>query len=224
MSLSQNARDASVMSPTDAILEFINPGCQRLLDIGCGAGHLSDGLVSGRRTVVALDPFVVPGAPALRIQGDAEPLPVIDDTFDSALFHWSLHHVPQHQMSLALSEAVRVMTQTGILYVVEPEPIGSWHEVCQSFHDETVVQNSAAVEVDLLVQQSEGRRRQAYYFYEDQYDSFDEWVTELMEMPHNGYSEKAVRSSLVKDQFERCREATKYVLRQRVRMDEIRWD
>ena len=223
MSLSQNARDASVMSPTDAILEFINPGCQRLLDIGCGAGHLSDGLVSGRRTVVELDTFVVPGAPALRIQGDAEPLPVIDDTFDSALFHWSLHHVPQHQMSLALSEAVRVLTQTGILYVVEPEPIGSWHEVCQSFHDETVVQNSAAVEVDLLVQQSAGRRRQAYYFYEDQFDNFDEWVTELMEMPHNNYGEKAVRSELVKNQFERCWETDKYVLRQRVRMDEIRW-
>ena len=43
-------------------------------------------------------------------------------------------------------------------------------------------------------------------------------------MPHNDYSEKAVRSSLVKDQFERCREANKYALRQRVRMDEIRWD
>jgi len=45
-----------------------------------------------------------------------------------------------------------------------------------------------------------------------------------MEMPHNNYSEKAVRSKLVKDQFERYREANKYVLRQRVRMDEIRWD
>lgn len=224
MSLGQSAHEASVMSPIDAISEFINPGCQRLLDIGCGAGHLSDDLVSGRRTVIALDPFVVPGAPALRIQGDAEPLPVVDDIFDSVLFHWSLHHVPQDQMSLALREAMRVLTQTGVLYVVEPEPIGSWHEVCQSFHDETAVQNSAAVEVDLLVQQSVGRRRQAYYFYEDHFDNFEEWVTELMEMPHNDYSEKAVRSSLVKDQFERCREATKYVLRQRVRMDEIRWD
>ena len=89
MSLSQSVHDASVMSPIDAISEFINPGCQRLLDIGCGAGHLSDDLVSGRRTVVALDPFVVPGAPALRIQGDAAPLPVVDDIFDSVLFHWS---------------------------------------------------------------------------------------------------------------------------------------
>ena len=224
MSLSQSVHDASVMSPTDAISEFMNPGCQRLLDIGCGAGHLSDDLVSGRRTVVALDPFVVPGAPALRIQGDAAPLPVVDDIFDSVLFHWSLHHVPQDQMSLALSEAVRVLTQNGVLYVVEPEPIGSWHEVCQSFHDETAVQNSAAVEVDFLVEWSAVRRRRAFFFFDDHFDLFDEWVTELMEMPHNNYCEKAVRSELVKDQFERCRETDKYVLRQRVRMDEIRWD
>ena len=183
MSLGQSAHEASVMSPIDAISEFINPGCQRLLDIGCGAGHLSDDLVSGRRTVVALDPFVVPGTPALRIQGDAEPLPVVDDIFGSVLFHWSLHHVPQDQMSLALREAMRVLTQTGVLYVVEPEPFGSWHEVCRPFHDETVVQNSAAVEVDLLVQQSAGRRRQAYYFYEDYFDNFEERCNHFVTVP-----------------------------------------
>ena len=105
------------------------------------------------------------------------------------------------------------------------EDFASIHsQVCQSFHDETAVQNSAAVEVDFLVERSAGRRRRAYYFYEDHFDHFDEWVTELMEMPHNNYCEKAVRSELVKDQFERCRETDKYVLRQRVRMDEIRWD
>ena len=39
-------------------------------------------------------------------------------------------------MVAALEEAQRVLNENGRLFVIEPEPVGSWQEVSHPFHDE----------------------------------------------------------------------------------------
>ena len=135
--LNTDPAKASVAKPVDALIVFLGRGNGRLLDIGCGEGVLSDTLSQHGYTVTGIDPLVGSGASAWRVRASAGAVPLASDSFDIAVFHWSLHHVPEESMSAALAEAQRVLTGAGRLFVIEPEPVGSWQEVSQPFHDET---------------------------------------------------------------------------------------
>ena len=212
---------AIVVQRLDALREFLQPCSGALLDIGCGGGVLSDGLAQQGFHVTGIDPYVASGAPASRVRGSAHALPIADDTFDHVLLHWSLHHVPQVLMGRALGEALRVLRAAGTLYVIEPEPVGSWQAVSCAFHDETEVQAMAAEVVNRLVVAKGYNRRRAYYFSEDRYPQFDAFVDDMMSLAYNRYRVEDIRQDVVRDAFEACAREDAYVLHQRIRMEAI---
>ena len=219
--LSTDPSKASVAKPVDALIEFLGNGTGRLLDIGCGEGELSDTLSEHGYTVTGIDPLVGNGASAWRVRASAGAVPLASDSFDITVFHWSLHHVPEESMSAALAEAQRVLTGAGRLFVIEPEPVGSWQEVSQPFHDETEVQAKAAKAVETVVGASALPRRRQYYLSEDCYNSFDEFVESMMSYAYNRYTEDQVRQQSVRDSFESRREDDTFRLQHRIRMEEI---
>ena len=214
---------AIVAQRLDALREFLQPCSGALLDIGCGGGVLSDGLAQQGFHVTGIDPYVASGAPASRVRGSAHALPIADDTFDHVLLHWSLHHVPQALMDRALGEALRVLRAAGTLYVIEPEPVGSWQAVSCAFHDETEVQAMAVEAVNRLVEAKGCSRRRAYYFSEDRYPQFDAFVDDMMSLAYNRYRVEDIRQDVVRDGFEACAREDAYVLHQRIRMEAIQW-
>ena len=215
---------ASVIKPIDALLEFLDGKPGKLLDIGCGEGVLSDTLSQHGYTVTGIDPLVGRGSPAWRVRASAGAIPLASDSFDIAVFHWSLHHVPEDLMVAALTEAQRVLNENGSLFVIEPEPVGSWQEVSQPFHDETGVQAKAAQAVEEVAKARPSERRRQYYLSEDFYDNFDAFVESMMSHAYNRYTEEQIRQQSVRESFESCREDDRYRLRHRIRMEEICWN
>lgn len=105
-------------------------GTFRCLDVGCGTGHLADLLPEGCH-YVGTDPLAGGTAPGLPpppeqmprpqrpvalVQGVAEDLPFLDESFDAALVVGALDHCSDPQ--LALAEARRVLREGGVLGVL----------------------------------------------------------------------------------------------------------
>jgi len=222
--LSTDPAKASVAKPVDALLEFLGKDTGKLLDIGCGAGVLSDTLAQHGYAVTGIDPLVGDGSRAWRVQASAGAIPLSSGTFDIAVFHWSLHHVPEGLMASALAEAQRVLNQNGRLFVIEPEPVGSSQEVSYPFHDETEVQAKAAQAVEEVIKARPSQRRRQYYLSEECYESFDAFVKAMMSYAYNRYTEEEVRQDVVRKTFESCRENDGYRLHHRIRMEAICWN
>ena len=101
------------------LAEIAFPDQARVLEVGCGQGPVARALASwpGVGEVVGVDPspiFVekareLAAEPANLsfIEGDARALPADDGSFDVAIFHTTLCHVPRPE--LALAEAARVL-------------------------------------------------------------------------------------------------------------------
>ncbi len=133
------------------------PQHPRIIELGCGAAHLSRKLlqryagcavtgleVDERQMVKNLQ------APADRlrfVQAGAQAIPFGDQSFDLALMLKSLHHVPLELLDQALSEVHRVLRPQGLLYVSEPVFAGALNEVMRLFHDEEIVRAAALAAV-----------------------------------------------------------------------------
>jgi SAM-dependent methyltransferase len=101
----------------------------RVLDLGCGAGHVTFNVAPHAREVVAYDLAadmlaVVAAAAAGRglanvatRQGPCERLPFEDGSFDAVLSRYSAHH--WHDFDAGLREAARVLAQGGIAGFVD---------------------------------------------------------------------------------------------------------
>ncbi|MDN0074008.1 methyltransferase domain-containing protein [Crenobacter sp. SG2303] len=105
-------------------------GPERVLDLGCGAGHASFAVAAGgARAVVAYDLSaemlaVVATAATERghsqiatLQGPVEALPFADGEFDLVVTRFSAHH--WLDMGRALAEAARVLAPGGTLVVID---------------------------------------------------------------------------------------------------------
>ena len=94
----------------------------RVLEVGCGEGELSERLaIELGAEVVALDqsPRMVELASARGIDasiGDVQRLPFADGSFDVAVAAWMLYHVPD--LDRALGELARVLVRGGRLVAV----------------------------------------------------------------------------------------------------------
>ena len=112
-----------------AMVSHRRPG--RILDLGCGAGHVSFALAEGgARRITAYDPSremleVVTQAAAARgfekgidtCVGVAEALPFDPNTFDCIVSRYSAHHWAD--VSRALCECARVMLPGGCLVIID---------------------------------------------------------------------------------------------------------
>jgi SAM-dependent methyltransferase len=134
----------SVSDAVSAIAAALEPiSGKRILDIGCGSGPMARPLSARGAIWAGVDPYARPGESTVDITlGAAEKLPFTDNSFDSAIFVNSLHHVPLGMMEAALSEAARVV-EGGPIVVIEPRVDGALSDVLRIIDDETKVRTAA---------------------------------------------------------------------------------
>lgn len=105
--------------PDDAVAWLVPPGARDVLDLGAGTGKLTRQLTAPRRTVTAVEPLAgmrerlaaaVPDARLLA--GDAETIPLPDDSVDAVLVAQAWHWFDETR---AGPEIARVLRPDGVL-------------------------------------------------------------------------------------------------------------
>lgn len=137
------------------------PTHPRIIELGCGAAHLSRKLLQRypASCVTGLEVDERQMAKNLErpqerlnfVNAGAQAIPFADGSFDLALMLKSLHHVPLDLLDHALAEVHRVLRPQGLLYVSEPVFAGALNEVMRLFHDEEVVRAAALAAVQRAV-------------------------------------------------------------------------
>lgn len=137
------------------------PAHPRIIELGCGAAHLSRKLLQRHPacTVTGLEVderqmaknLQSPAERLTFIRAGAQAVPFAARSFDLALMLKSLHHVPLGQLDQALEEVHRVLRPQGLLYVSEPVFAGALNEVMRLFHDEEVVRAAALAALNKAV-------------------------------------------------------------------------
>lgn len=108
----------------DTALSLLQDRHHRVIDVGCGSGVMSAKLAATGRDVVGVDLSEGMIAQAQRrkadnctfLRGDAENLPVADQSFDAVVNLISFHHYPNPQNAAA--EFRRVLRSSGRLVLV----------------------------------------------------------------------------------------------------------
>jgi SAM-dependent methyltransferase len=142
----------------DVLAEMVPLAEQRIVELGCGAAHLSRALLArnadSRVTGLEVDErqhaknLAAPQTGLEFIAAGAQAIPFPDASFDLALMLKSLHHVPLTLLAQALGEVARVLRPGGHLYVSEPVYGGAFNEVIRVFNDEGVVRAAAQAALD----------------------------------------------------------------------------
>jgi SAM-dependent methyltransferase len=137
-----------------------------VLDLGCGAGHVSFAVAPHVRSVVACDLSpemldVVAGAGAkggfdnlTTKQGVAEHLPFADGEFDCILSRYSAHH--WRDFDAGLREAARVLKPGGIVGIVDSVSVGpplldTWLQAVELLRDPSHVRSRSRSEWDAAI-------------------------------------------------------------------------
>ena len=137
----------------DVIVETLDLDGKRVVDVGCGDGHLTRLMARNGASVLGVEcsPRQLAKAWAADkvadervVEGVGQDLPAEDGSADIVVFFNSLHHIPPEHMGTALAEAARVLTPGGLVYVSEPIAEGKFFETCRPIDDETRVRALAA--------------------------------------------------------------------------------
>ena len=110
----------------------LGPG--RVLDLGCGVGHIFH-LLAPRETVgVDVDAGALAGQRRETVVADMRALPFADGSFPSVLSVQSLEHVPDPECVVA--EAARVLEDDGVAVFVTPNrlTLGRPDEIIDPYH------------------------------------------------------------------------------------------
>jgi len=130
-------------------------GClgQDILEVGCGEGRISAVLARKAQNYIAIDSDhsqikkARTAHPEVDFRiGNGEALAFTAGTFSRVLFTLSLHH---QQSRTALQEAHRVLSENGLLIVIEPTEDGEFQQFFHLFDDETEVLNQALQAINL---------------------------------------------------------------------------
>src|SRR5688572_8703652 len=114
-------RDLGVKSNLNALLDTVgNVAGLRIIDIGCGEGHMTRALATFGADVIGYDPFIeeveliTDGLGSFRLlKATADAIPEPDQSADLVMFIFSLHHVPLAKLQGALTEARRILRPSG---------------------------------------------------------------------------------------------------------------
>jgi ubiquinone/menaquinone biosynthesis C-methylase UbiE len=204
-------RDLGAKSHLDALLATVGKvEGLRVIDIGCGEGHMARALAALGADVTGYDPFieetdpVAEGAGRFRlVRASADAIPEPDQSADLVLFIFSLHHVPGAKLAGALAEARRILRPSGRLYVAEPLPQGPHQYVMELFHDETAVRKAAAEALAHFARPRFAVDDVSTYADTRRYASFEGFAERMIaNMRFNGYSKEAVLAPAVRRRFD----------------------
>jgi ubiquinone/menaquinone biosynthesis C-methylase UbiE len=223
-----NIRELGIVSHRDALLATVGSvEGLRVIDIGCGEGHMARALAKLGADVTGYDPFIEETQPTEHgsgryrlVKAPADALPEPDQSADLVLFVFSLHHVPAGKLAGALAEARRVLRPSGRLYVAEPVPQGPHQYVMELFHDETAVRKAAADALARFARPRFAAEAIATYADKRRYPSFDTFAEKMIaNMRFNGYSREAVLAPAVRARFDETVAASGDNFDQPVRID-----
>ncbi|MCG6985486.1 MAG: class I SAM-dependent methyltransferase [Thiocapsa sp.] len=138
----------------DLIAELVQVQGRRVLELGCGAAHMTRALATcldaSRITATEVDRvqhrrnLEIPDLPQVSFEyGGAESITAPDASYDLVFMLKSLHHVPVPAMDQALREIHRVLVPGGLLYVSEPVYWGAFNEIMRLIEDEQRVRAAA---------------------------------------------------------------------------------
>lgn len=118
-----NRWDSSHLDKVDRLLD-LKPG-ERVLEVGCGAGHLTTRLAARGVDIVGIDAnpnaSVIAGTDRVRTM-QAESLDFPGDSFDVIVSVHAIEHIPE--LEGALDEMARVLRPGGrVMFIYPAEPI-----------------------------------------------------------------------------------------------------
>ncbi|HJN22973.1 MAG TPA: class I SAM-dependent methyltransferase [Rhodospirillales bacterium] len=136
----------------DVLLELLDVGGKRVLDVGCGTGGLvrlmtamgakAVGVECGQKPLDKARAAPVAGGETY-VEGFAEDLPFEDACFDIVVLFNTLHHIGRANQAKTLAEAARVLKAGGLVYVAEPLADGANFELGKPLVDETDIRAAA---------------------------------------------------------------------------------
>lgn len=168
----------------EVLLESIDVAGKRVLDVGCGDGHIARLITKAGGHVVGIDPTPKqlerarakePAGDETYDEGVAEDLKFEDGSFDVVVFFNSLHHVPVPSIPKALDEAVRVLRPGGRIYVAEPLAEGPNFEFQKTINDETEVRARAYDAIKNAAAHGLKQTAEIFYTRDMVQKSFEEW-------------------------------------------------
>jgi len=185
----------------------------RIIELGCGAAHLSRKLLQRLPTcaVTGLEVDERQHAKNLQkpqerlrfVQAGAQAIPFPDQSFDLALMLKSLHHVPLDLLDQALGEVHRVLRPQGLLYVSEPVFAGALNEVMRLFHDEEVVRAAALRALQKTVASGAWEQVTELYFETPvHYRDFAEFEQRMIAVTFVEHKLDAATLAAVRERFE----------------------
>ena len=170
-------RDASLIE-INQITQVVELRNKSVLEVGCGAGRITESLVklSGEYTAIDTDEEAIwharnsiPGATFIVCSGENVPFP--EKQFDVVLFSLSLHHQNPEK---ALAEANRILKERGRIIILEPTPNGEVQRIFHIVDDETVKLEKVQKALRTTSLKEIGRRK---FISEWLFDNFNELVT-----------------------------------------------
>lgn len=136
----------------EVINALLDVAGKRVLDIGCGNGHIARLITKLGGRVTGIDPGekqlerardAAPAGDETYVDGVAEDLPFDDGSVDIVVFFNSLHHITVENMASGLAEAARVLKPGGTVFITEPLARGQLFEMQKPYNDETEVRARA---------------------------------------------------------------------------------
>lgn len=199
-----------ISNDVDALRSLVEWSGKQVLDVGCGAGHLSIGLAGLGAIVRGFEPDPIQAEKNRQLdstsgvtlaQAGAEDLPVDEHSVDVVVLSRSLHHVPAESMDDALTEARRVLTSDGILLILEPDIHGQFSQMIRPFHDETVVRAQALEALDRQGDKFTSMD-ELWFTTEFRIESFDAFKARMIGMSFNDIVAERIEQPEVAAAFE----------------------
>jgi ubiquinone/menaquinone biosynthesis C-methylase UbiE len=189
------------------------PQHPRIIELGCGAAHLSRKLLQrfSACDVTGLEVDerqmaknrLQPQERLHFVQAGAQAIPFGDGAFDLALMLKSLHHVPLDLLDQALAEVHRVLRPQGLLYVSEPVFAGALNEVMRLFHDEEIVRAAALRAVQAAVASGAWEQVDEIFFETPvHYRDFAEFEQRMIGVTFVNHRLDAATLAAVRERFE----------------------
>ncbi len=140
---SWDPRGAAVSSHLDIASALLLLKDSEILSLAIGAGDIAPAIAAAVKSA-AVTVLETQGAgddppPLSNLTykaGDADRIPVEDESFDIVIVNGLLSRIPEDRRAPALREIRRALRPGGLAYIAEPAPGGAFNEITRVFKDE----------------------------------------------------------------------------------------